>query len=165
MQHSTIVSNLKLTFYCRTRRNLEYKYGGVGCANEEDLFHGTVADYIDDICKDNFDTRLAGGRVGTLLGFGTYFARDAKYSDLYARTDKDRNKYMFLAKVLCGKWDQGDPNYKRPPRIDPKDSHSDFFDSCVDNVDNPKIFCIYDKNQYYPHYLIKYTFDEAFNQA
>lgn len=142
--------------YQLTRRNLEHKYGGVGCANEEDLFHGTKTDYIDDICKDNFDTRLAGERVGTLLGYGTYFARDAKYSDLYAGADKDRNKYMFLAKVLCGKWDQGNPSYKRPPNIDPKDSHSELYDSCVDNVDNPKIFCIYDKNQYYPNYLIKY---------
>lgn len=84
---------------------MEYKYGGVGCVNEEDLFYGIKIDFIDDICKDNFDICLVGERVGILLGYGIYFVRDVKYFNLYVGVDKDRNKYMFLVKVLCGKWD------------------------------------------------------------
>lgn len=142
--------------YERSRRKMENKHGGPGCANEKDLFHGTVPSLLDTICKQNLDFRLAGERVGALLGFGSYFARDAKYSDLYASPDANRNKYMFLVKVLCGKWITGNGTFKRPPPIDPKDSSSDLYDCCVDNVDNPKIFCVFDQNQYYPSYLIKY---------
>lgn len=142
-------------FYKRSRRKLEIKHGP-GCANEKDLFHGTIPKLLDTICKQNLDFRLAGERVGALLGFGSYFARDAKYSDLYASPDANRNKYMFLVKVLCGKWITGNGTFKRPPPIDPEDSSSDLYDCCVDNVDNPKIFCVFDQNQYYPSYLIKY---------
>ncbi|XP_061174772.1 protein mono-ADP-ribosyltransferase PARP11-like [Saccostrea echinata] len=139
--------------YQLKRIQLEKKYG---CTNERDLFHGTLPNNVDVICKDNFDFRLAGERVGTRLGQGTYFARDAKYSDSYASPDKQGSKCMFLAKVLCGKWCNGDGNYKRPPPVDPKRKHSDLYDCCVDDVDDPKIVCVFDQNQYYPHYLIKY---------
>jgi poly [ADP-ribose] polymerase 7/11/12/13 len=134
---------------------LEAKYGGIGCSNERELFHGTVPDILDVICKENFDFRLAGERVGALLGQGAYFARDAKYSDLYAQADKQRNKYMFLVKVLCGKWNYGSKEYKRPPPVDPTNLY-ELCDCCVDNVEDPRIFCVFDKNQYYPYYLIKY---------
>ncbi|XP_056020573.1 E3 ubiquitin-protein ligase MIB2-like [Ostrea edulis] len=142
--------------YQLKRRQMEFKYGGIGCSNERELFHGTVPEILDVICKDNFDFRLAGERVGALLGQGSYFARDAKYSDMYAKPDKQRNKYMFLVKVLCGKWDCGRQEYKRPPPVDPTNLHSELYDCCVENVDDPKIFCVFDKNQYYPYYLIKY---------
>lgn len=138
------------------RRQLENIYGGIGCANEKDLFHGTLTTYIDDICRDNFDFRIAGERTGAIFGQGAYFARDAKYSDLYAGADTDKNKYMFLAKALCGKCAVGDKSYKRPPPINPTDPHPDLYDCCVDRLDDPSIFCIFDKSQYYPHYLIKY---------
>ncbi|XP_062617080.1 E3 ubiquitin-protein ligase MIB2-like [Saccostrea cucullata] len=138
------------------RRHLESKYGGIGCSNERDLFHGTLPNKVNVICKDNFDFRLAGDRVGALLGQGAYFAMDAKYSDLYAAQDDQRHKYMFLAKVLCGKWCVGNGTYKRPPSVDPSREDSELYDSCVDNQDNPRIVCVYDKNQYYPHYVIKY---------
>lgn len=135
---------------------MESKYGGPGCANEKDLFHGTIPTILDIICKDNLDFRLAGERVGALLGRGSYFARDAKISDAYAKPDADRNKFMFLVKVLCGKWDYGNPSYNRPPRLNPQDTKFDLYDCCVDNVDDPRIFCVFDHNQYYPSYLIKY---------
>ncbi|XP_048753764.2 E3 ubiquitin-protein ligase MIB2-like [Ostrea edulis] len=142
--------------YYLKRIQMEQKYGGSGCSNERELFHGTLPNLVDVICKDNLDFRLAGERVGALFGKGTYFASDAKYSDLYAQVDKDRSKYMFLVKVLCGNCALGDPKYARPPPVDPKNPISELYDCCVDNLDNPRVFCVFDKNQYYPQYLVKY---------
>lgn len=90
------------------------------------------------------------------LGRGVHFAIDAKYADLYSQVDKEKNKFMFLLKVLCGKCAPGDTKYFRPPPVDPKNPYSDLYDCCVDNVDTPRVFCVFDKIQCYPQYLIKY---------
>lgn len=47
---------------------------------EKFLFHGTKAEYIDAICQQNFDWRIAGSSTGALYGEGSYFARDAYYA-------------------------------------------------------------------------------------
>lgn len=129
---------------------------GKGCANELDLYHGTDPENVETICHQNLDHRLAGDRVGTLFGQGSYFASDAKYSDGYAVADKNGHKFMFQCRVLAGKWTYGDPKYKRPPPIDDKAS-SRLYDCCVDSTDKPRIFCLFDMNQYYPEYVIEYT--------
>lgn len=130
---------------------------GPGFVNEQELYHGTVPEIVENICKENFDFRLSGDRVGTLFGRGAYFAVESKYSDLYAKPDEKRHKYMFVAKVLAGKVSLGHSELKRPPPINPNDKHSHLYDACVDNVSNPKIYCVFDKNQYYPEYIIKYN--------
>ncbi|KAK3588344.1 hypothetical protein CHS0354_040103 [Potamilus streckersoni] len=141
--------------YFLTRRRFEAEYGP-GCANELDLYHGTAFDVVHAICDQNFDFRLAGERVGTLFGKGTYFAIQAKYSDGYAAPDDNGMKYIFQAKVLAGNMTLGDPSYKRPPAINERDPQSKLFDSCVDDVLTPRIFCVFNQNQYYPEYLIAY---------
>lgn len=139
-------------FFKRTQMEVMY---GKGCANELDLYHGTDPDKVDVICHSNLDHRLAGSKVGTLFGQGSYFASDAKYSDGYAVADKDGHKFMFQCRVLAGKWTHGDPHYKRPPPVDDKDPFK-LFDCCVDSTDKPRIFCLFDMNQYYPEYIIEY---------
>lgn len=129
---------------------------GMGGANELELFHGTLPDKIDQICKENLDPRLAGDRVGVIFGQGTYFAVEAKYSDLYAQADARNHKFMVLTRVLGGKCCVGKNQYRRPPPVDPKDKNSHLYDCCVDNVQNPKIYCLFDTNQYYPEYIIEY---------
>lgn len=129
---------------------------GKGSANELHLYHGTSPDIVQFIVHDNFDFRIAGSRVGALYGDGSYFATTAKYSDLYASTDEDGCKIMFLAKVLAGKTCIGAPGLKRPPQIDTKDFKKGYFDSCVNNVLQPTIYCVFDRNQYYPEYIITY---------
>ncbi|KAL5013169.1 hypothetical protein ScPMuIL_007439, partial [Solemya velum] len=79
--------------YHLKRTQMEKEYGS-GCANEQQVFHGTLPDVVDTICMQNFDFRLAGERVGTLFGKGTYFAVEAKYSDGYAQPDKNRTKCL-----------------------------------------------------------------------
>lgn len=135
---------------------MKIDYGDTHTLNERYLFHGTHSHLIDVISKDNMDFRLAGDNVGARYGKGAYFASDAKYSDRFSKTDNRGEKFMFLVKVLCGKMTLGDPELKRPPPVDPKNPTSELYACCVDSEKNPKIFCVFDKTQYYPEYLIKY---------
>lgn len=156
--HATIISIHRLqnvffweNYYLR-KRKLEYDYGK-GCSNELSLFHGTTPDSLEVITEQNLDPRLAGGRTGTVLGKGIYFAKDASYSDSYAQPDDEGHKFMFLCKVLAGKTCQGKSDYTRPPQ---QFAGGPLFDSCVDNEKNPRIYCVYHDSQYYPEYLIEY---------
>lgn len=121
--------------------------------NEKYLFHGTDESLIDAICDQNFDWRMCGVH-GTAYGKGSYFARDASYSDRYARATGTLNKIMFVALVLVGEYTKGRSSYVRPP---PKTGSSTFYDSCVDSESNPSIYVIFEKQQIYPEYLISYS--------
>ena len=126
-------------------------------ANEQQLYHGTSSDLVEVIASDNFDFRIAGERVGALYGNGAYFASTAKYSDLYAQKNPSTGlKSMFIAKVLVGKICEGESGMKRPPNIDPNDFRKGQYDSAVNNTGSPTIFCVFDKNQYYPEYIVEY---------
>lgn len=104
---------------------------------------------------------------------GSYFARDAKYSSKFCHTTGKHSttlqrhglappifaseppyKTMFLARVLVGEYTVGHPMYCRPPSKDA--SFTNFYDSCVDDMANPKIYVIFDSNQIYPEYLIEF---------
>ncbi|XP_053379363.1 uncharacterized protein LOC123527457 isoform X2 [Mercenaria mercenaria] len=115
------------------------------------LFHGTDGiDAVRGICVNNFDIRVS-GKSGTLYGDGAYFAKDSKYSHAYT---KGPERYMFLVNVLVGHYTTGNKSYRRPPHK-PGSDH-ELFDSCVNDITDPSIFVVFDKNQYYPEYLIKY---------
>lgn len=86
---------------------------------------------------------------------GSYFARDASYSDAYCK-EGSCSKTMFLARVLVGEFTVGRSSYVRPPLKD----NQNFYDSCVNSSSNPSIFVIFEKQQVYPEYLIEYL-DQA----
>ncbi|KAK3727165.1 hypothetical protein QZH41_015182 [Actinostola sp. cb2023] len=125
--------------------------------DERSLFHGTAFRNIRSICKDNFDWRLYGQVTGNIYGEGAYFARDASFSHCYCHDDEDGVRYVFVAKVLVGSFTKGEKNYRRPPPKHPSDPHSELFDSCVDDVDSPQVFVMFDVDQYYPGHVIEYT--------
>ncbi|XP_010286854.1 PREDICTED: poly [ADP-ribose] polymerase 12, partial [Phaethon lepturus] len=127
------------------------KSNGRKTVDERFLFHGTSKKYIDAICQQNFDWRIC-GLHGTVYGKGSYFARDASYSDNYCREDS-YTKTMFLARVLVGEFTLGNSSYVRPPLKD----NGNFYDSCVNSCSNPSIFVVFEKQQIYPEYLIVYT--------
>uniref|UniRef100_A0A8B9Q9F0 Poly(ADP-ribose) polymerase family member 12 n=1 Tax=Apteryx owenii TaxID=8824 RepID=A0A8B9Q9F0_APTOW len=127
------------------------KSNGGKAVDERFLFHGTSKKHIDAICQQNFDWRIC-GLHGTVYGKGSYFARDASYSDNYCREDS-HIKTMFLARVLVGEFTLGSSSYVRPPL---KDNQNSFYDSCVNSLSNPSIFVIFEKQQIYPEYLIEY---------
>ena len=72
-------------------------------AVEKFLFHGTSHDVVDAICFQNFDFRVCGTN-GTRYGKGAYFSKYASYSHIYSTADSKGHYYMFLAKVLVGKY-------------------------------------------------------------
>ncbi|XP_035381611.1 protein mono-ADP-ribosyltransferase PARP12-like, partial [Electrophorus electricus] len=119
--------------------------------NERLLFHGTEQSLIDAICEHNFDWRICGIH-GTVYGKGSYFARDASYSDHYSQGENSC-KRMFVARVLVGHYTHGQRDFVRPPKI----SANGFYDSCVDNETNPSIFVIFEKYQIYPEFIIEYA--------
>uniref|UniRef100_A0A8D0GSN3 Poly(ADP-ribose) polymerase family member 12 n=1 Tax=Sphenodon punctatus TaxID=8508 RepID=A0A8D0GSN3_SPHPU len=119
--------------------------------DERHLYHGTNKEHIDAICEQNFDWRIC-GLHGTAYGKGSYFARDASYSDNYSKSNSSI-KTMFLARVLVGEFTTGSSSYLRPPA---KDDKKGFYDSCVNSVSHPSIFVIFEKHQIYPEYLIEY---------
>nr|XP_058973419.1 protein mono-ADP-ribosyltransferase PARP11-like [Pocillopora verrucosa] len=127
--------------------------------NEKFLFHGTTPDVVDAICTRNFDHRVC-GKNGTRYGQGSYFAVDASYSNNYSnnysKTEGDKTRYMFLVKVLTGEFIRAEEDFRRPPLKDPSNLAGDLYDSCVNDENLPKIFVIFDNEQCYPSYLIKY---------
>ena len=63
---------------------------------------------------------------------------------------------MFLVRALVGNYCVGNSSFRRPPPINPMDPQSKYFDTCVDNVQNPSIYVIFEKAQCYPEYIIEY---------
>uniref|UniRef100_A0A7N6AK97 Poly (ADP-ribose) polymerase family, member 12a n=1 Tax=Anabas testudineus TaxID=64144 RepID=A0A7N6AK97_ANATE len=120
---------------------------------EQYLFHGTDQSLIEAICEQNFDWRMCGVH-GTAYGKGSYFARDASYSDRYSMAKVTKNKIMFVALVLVGEYTKGSSSYVRPP---PKGKSRTLYDSCVDCERNPSIYVVFEKQQIYPEYLIDYS--------
>lgn len=140
--------------FCRKKRKLEGQYGNSNI-NERTLFHGTTPDLAKVIEHQNLDPRLSGTN-GTLYGKGTYFAVESSYSDSYAEKDDDGHKFMFMVDVLTGRYCKGDESYKRPPPIDTSNPYSPLYDSCVDDINNPSIYCIFHDSQFCINYLIEY---------
>ncbi|OXB65570.1 hypothetical protein ASZ78_016634 [Callipepla squamata] len=119
---------------------------------EKLLFHGTMNCLVKDICSHNFDWRICGSN-GKLYGKGSYFARDASYSHEYCQSE-GKSAVMFMARVLVGEYAQGKADYVRPPTKSVDGFQ--FYDSCVDNVADPSVYVVFEKNQVYPEYLIEY---------
>ncbi|KAM6937071.1 protein mono-ADP-ribosyltransferase PARP12 [Xenentodon cancila] len=131
------------------KKGMQQENGGK-LVDQKYLFHGTEETFIKPICNQNFDWRICGAH-GTLYGKGSYFAKDASYSDRYSRGSP--HKIMVVALVLVGEYTKGASSYVRPPQ---KAGSRTFYDSCVDNERNPSIYVIFEKMQIYPEYLIKY---------
>ncbi|OCT90700.1 protein mono-ADP-ribosyltransferase TIPARP [Xenopus laevis] len=122
---------------------------------ERHLFHGTDHSVVEAICKQNFDSRVC-GKHATSYGQGSYFSTNASYSHKYSDPNSSGQHFMFLAKVLVGRPALGKKSLRRPPPLFPKDPASPLYDSCVSRNNNPDIFVLFDNDQSYPYFLIKY---------
>ena len=80
---------------------------------------------------------------------GIYFATDAAYSLKFAF----QCKAMFMARVVCGVATLGKATYTRPPE-NPADDR--FYDSCVNRLDRPGIYVIFDNSQVYPEVVVEF---------
>ncbi|XP_030312336.1 protein mono-ADP-ribosyltransferase TIPARP isoform X2 [Calypte anna] len=142
--------------YKRKKEYMSKKMSGLDrIMNERHLFHGTSQDVVDGICKHNFDPRVC-GKHATMFGQGSYFARKASYSHNFSKRSPRGVHYMFLAKVLTGRYTVGNHTMRRPPPVNPGSVTSDLYDSCVDNYFEPQIFVIFNDDQSYPYFIIQY---------
>ncbi|KAM3833279.1 protein mono-ADP-ribosyltransferase PARP12-like isoform 2-T3 [Vipera latastei] len=146
------IQNVSLWEVYHWQKEQMKKANGGKDVDERSLFHGTSKNHVDAICQQNFDWRICGVH-GTAYGKGSYFARDAAYSDNYSGVSSSI-KTMFLAKVLVGDFTNGCSSYLRPPAKNNQSSL--FYNSCVNSLLNPSIFVIFEKHQIYPEYLIEY---------
>ncbi|CAJ1057150.1 protein mono-ADP-ribosyltransferase PARP12-like [Xyrichtys novacula] len=129
------------------------KRNGGKTVNQQYLFHGTDESLIEAICDQNFDWRMCGVH-GTAYGKGSYFAKNASYSDRYTRANSHQTRTMFVALVLVGEHTRGSSSYVRPPA---KRDGKTLYDSCVDRENDPSIYVVFEKQQIYPEYLITYS--------
>ncbi|NXW81326.1 PARPT polymerase, partial [Hirundo rustica] len=142
--------------YKRKKEYMSKKMSGLDrIMNERHLFHGTSQDVVDGICKHNFDPRVC-GKHATMFGQGSYFARKASYSHNFSKRSPKGVHFMFLAKVLTGRYTVGNHTMRRPPPVEPGSITSDLYDSCVDNFFEPQIFVIFNDDQSYPYFIIQY---------
>lgn len=125
--------------------------------NEKKLFHGTSPENVEAICEVNFDPQIHKNNRSLVLGQGTYFAVDAATSHCYAKEDSNLFQYMFLAKVLVGSYTAHSPSYQRPSPEDFANVNPRLNDSRVDNISNPTMFVVSDRNHFYPEYVIQYS--------
>jgi len=118
---------------------------------ERILWHGTSADCVRNITLNGFNRNYC-GRHGLKLGHGSYFSASANYSMRFCDKKAPR-RYMFLAKVLVGTWTKGNTELKEAPYRDYEGLLR--YDSTVDAVEEPRIFCIFRDYQALPLYLLE----------
>eukprot|EP00079_Xenopus_tropicalis_P015501 XP_004913263.1 PREDICTED: TCDD-inducible poly [ADP-ribose] polymerase-like [Xenopus tropicalis] len=138
-----------------SRKRAHMRQSGDERLLERHLFHGTDPGSVEAICRQNFDPRVS-GKNGAVYGQGCYFARDASNSHKFTRGSLQGHHFMFLAKVLVGRPALGHESFRRPPQITPDDPCSPLYDSCVSCNWDPSIFVIFDNDQCFPYFLIKY---------
>ena len=120
---------------------------------ERFLFHSVAENMADRFCAQNLDYSDYSSNA-TAFGHGVYFACQASFSDRYCGEKPGSNRFMFVASVLVGSYTTGDPSMHSAPPTAPYD---DPFDSCVDDVQRPSVFVVFNKDQYYLAYLIEYS--------
>ncbi|XP_043540708.1 protein mono-ADP-ribosyltransferase TIPARP-like [Chiloscyllium plagiosum] len=144
--------------YIKRRSDLQEELGDSFPPGSWDrhLFHGTSEPCARSICLSNFDPGLA-GRHGARYGRGACFAAAASYSHSFASPSAPPAalRRMFLAKVLTGRSALGRPHLAAPPLLGPGLPGARY-DSCVDSLEEPAIFVVFDSAQCYPYWLIEY---------
>ncbi|GJQ81939.1 hypothetical protein Trydic_g20406 [Trypoxylus dichotomus] len=116
----------------------------IGHVEIEELFHGTKASCVTNICHDNFDWRRYGENVGNKFGQGISFTPISNYATHYA-DDVMNGRIMLLAYVLIGEEIVGTKNMVLPP-------------AGKDTSIKPDRHVIvkYEDNEFYPAYKITY---------
>lgn len=149
------VERVQNPFIWRAMQNkieeLSVWYGDVDKVDIRTLFHGTDVEVIKHICTENFDWRLHGSRFGQKYGHGAYFATEADKALEYCTYDLLNQRYLLVAQVVVGTAVQGDSTMHCPPQ---NPATSIPYNSTVDDEFDPTIIVKYDKQEYYPQYII-----------
>ncbi|XP_068723507.1 uncharacterized protein [Montipora capricornis] len=143
--------------YARKKEQLEKRSSRLENSplNEKLLFHGTDWQNVPSVCEENIDWRAQDEDRVAAFGQGAYFTTEAILGNTYCKQNPEGVRYMFLAEVLVGSSAKGEPSMKRPPQKSDAASN-ERNDSCVDNMDLPSLYVLFDSDQYYPTYMIQY---------
>ena len=98
---------------------------------EKRLYYGCAEQAIDSIINGKYDVDV-------------YCSSNATYSNEYTEENTNRERSMFVLRVLLGRSANGDPSMRTPPKG---------YDSTTDGND---IFVIHDHAEILPEYLITY---------
>ena len=113
--------------------------------NEVQFFHGTREENITIIAQSGFDPAY---NKTSAYGKGTYFAKNASYSQGYMVPNKEGISFMFLCDVLMG-------NVSPTSRAN-MEINTELYDSAVDIVGNPTIVVTPHADGAYPRYIIAF---------
>ena len=152
------------TFLCKTSSFLPDSLAGGPTGmneaiNEWFLFHGTNEGAIDSILKGDFTIRTAGTATGTLYGRGLYLAESITKADEYTEENSDGLRTILICRVVGGKVKYSDDVDPDPEALmnevlyGPYDSVLGDREKCRGTY---KEFVIYDADQVYPAYVVKY---------
>jgi len=116
-----------------------------GKVEEHTLYHGTGEHIVDIIINKGFDP--SANRV-SILGKGTYFAKNASYSKNYAPPSMgDEISFMLICDVLVGKTHV----YGRDTTI-----NTTLHDNSVDHLNSPSIYVTPYKYGAIPRYVVAF---------
>ncbi|XP_042889403.1 protein mono-ADP-ribosyltransferase PARP12-like [Penaeus japonicus] len=131
-------------------REMTSIHGDLSKVNVRQIFHGTGHNVVASICAENFDWRLHGTSAGQMHGRGTYFSPNVLTSVGYCKPDTSGVKYLFVAQVAVGSITRGNSSTVRPP-LNPATNIP--FDS---TGDGSNVIVKYDKQEYYPEYILSF---------
>lgn len=124
----------------------------MGSPAEQLLWHGTSWQSVASILRNGFNRAYA-GRHGTRLGAGTYFAADVGYALRFC--SRGRPRALLLARVLVGRYAKGAPGLVEPPPLDDgAGTGARRHDSTVDDIEDPRVFCVFKDFQALPVGLV-----------
>jgi len=132
------------------QRNVHTLGAGVDDTQERcPVYHGTKAAYVDGIIRGGVKPAFAtADPAGAKYGRGAYFAVDPEDALLsrYAPPDDQSLYHVFVCRIVSGRFKRGSS----------QDKHAgEFYDTTVDDVDDPRVFVTYDVQQAYPLYYLQ----------
>jgi len=113
--------------------------------NEVQFFHGTREENITSIAQGGFDPAY---NIGSAYGKGTYFAKNASYSQAYMVPNNEGISFMFLCDVLMGSIS---PTTRANTEI-----NTALYDCATNNFQNPTIVVTPHSDGAYPRYIIAF---------
>lgn len=141
---------LESTFQ-RIKRKIEGKNTGMPVCHR--LYHCVPAQYCSLVCKNGFQKTYSSSQ-DQKYGAGIYFNKNPRNlaTNIREKCEMDHLICIFEAEVVTGSYTRGNRSYIAPPLINA--SSMKLYDSVVDDIHNPEIFVIFNREQTLPLYLL-----------
>ncbi|XP_053124216.1 protein mono-ADP-ribosyltransferase PARP9 isoform X3 [Hemicordylus capensis] len=135
----------------RIKRKIEEKNTGMPVCHR--LYHRVPAQYCSLVCQNGFQKTYSTSQDQT-YGAGIYFNKTPRnlVADTKEKCEMDHLICVFETEVITGSYTKGNRSYVAPPLINA--SGMKIYDSIVDDIHNPEIFVIFNREQALPLYLL-----------